>query len=331
MYCSGCGLRKLARAGDFMKVIIAVIGLSCFSTLACAEVSDDLKFCGSLKSAAERLACYDAAARIAVKSTPARPAARVVPLDSQAALPFKAAVLDPPPARNPFDGYYVGVGGGYAIATGRDGASLFGLFSQAFFASTSMHGANASVVAGRNIAVGWGIIGGEVSGRWSDEKFQDSQQARLDCCGLSFLGAPGLGTYSYRNDAGIHAAIRAGAVFDDLLVFGKVGVGATRVSEAFTLDERGIQRCIEFNFGGCVAYSAPGSLSRIQTASWLPSVLFGLGVEKNWGPFFGRLSADFEAFNHKSTSVSGAGISGSSGVDHMSWTTRGTALIGARF
>ena len=144
---------------------------------------------------------------------------------------------------------------------------------------------------------------------------------------------PAVGSYTYRNDAGVHAAIRGGAVFDNLLVFGKLGVGASHVSENFSINETGVQRCVAFDtFGNCVTFGGPtGTSARIQTASWLPSVLFGLGVEKNWGAFFARLSADFEAFNHKSTNVFGPGISGASGVDHMTWTTRGTALIGVRF
>jgi hypothetical protein len=63
-----------------------------------AEVSDDLRFCGSLKSGAERLACYDAAARIAARPAPARPVARTAApaMDAQAAIPAKAPIV---PAR----------------------------------------------------------------------------------------------------------------------------------------------------------------------------------------------------------------------------------------
>jgi hypothetical protein len=314
-----------------MKYIIAIGALAASALPAFAEVSEDLKFCGSLKSGAERLACYDAAARIATKPMQTRPTARAAPLDAQAAVPLKATALDPLPARNPFGGYYAAIGGGYGLATGRDFANVSGTVTQAFFNPTSTQGPNASIVAGRNIAIGWGVIGGEISGRWSGEKFQDRQQAGSFCC--SVVNMPGLSTYTYRNDAGIHASIRAGVALDDTFVFAKAGVGATRVSETFTIDERGVQRCLAFDFfGNCTSFGPPSSsFSHLHAVSWLPSVLFGLGVEKNWGAFFARLSADFEAFNHKSTSVFGAGISGGSGVDHITWTTRGTALIGVRF
>jgi hypothetical protein len=289
-----------------MKAIIAAIGLFCFSTLACAEVSDDLKFCGARKSAPERLACFEAVTRGASRPGPARPAARAVPLDVHAAVPVKAAALDPLPARNPFDGYYAAIGGGYGVATGRDFASVTNRITEAFFEPSTMSGASATIAAGRNIAIGWGLVGVELAGRWGGERYKDAHTGQLYfCCG----GPSGFGAYSYQSDAGVHASLRAGATFGDLLIFGKAGIGATHVAETFFVDG-----------------------ASLRADSWLPSVLLGLGIEKNWGPFFGRLSADFEAFNHQSTDVSGAGnFSGRSGVDHMTWTTRGTAMIGVRF
>jgi opacity protein-like surface antigen len=300
---------------------------------ATAEVSEDLKFCGERKSAPERLACFEAVTRGATKTAAPRPAARhTEPKDALASIPTKAPALEPLPARNPFDGYYAAIGGGYGLATGRDSATLSGPLTQAFFAPTSTDGPNASIVAGRNIAIGWGIIGAEISGRWAGEKYQETRQATaFSCCAV--ISMNGAADYRYHNDAGIHAAIRAGAMFDDLLIFGKAGVGATRVSESFTIDERGVQQCAIFFAGpNCPSFGPPSTtIARLPTASWLPSALFGLGMEKNWGPFFARVGADFEVFNLKATSVSGGGVSGFSGADHITWTTRGTALIGVRF
>jgi hypothetical protein len=307
---------------------LAVLASSCLP--ASAEVSEDLKFCGARKSAPERLACFEAVTRGASKSAPVRSVARAEPLDARGALPVKAAVPERLPARNPFDGYYAAIGGGYGVATGRDIANVSGLSTEAFFSSTSMHGPNARLIAGRNLAIGWGVIGFEFSGRWSGEKFEDTERA-LSPFG-AVLNMPGTGSYSYLNDVGLHASIRAGATFDDVMIFGKVGLGATRITETFTSNEIGVQRCVLFDFSGCASFSPPGSLMRIQASSWLPSALFGIGVEKNLGSFFGRIGVDFEAFDHKSTSATGNGIAGNSGViDHMTWTTRGTALIGVRF
>ena len=155
-----------------MKNIAAIVVLVSSYLPANAEVSDDLKFCGDLKSRAERLACYDAAARIAARPAPVRPVvARVAPLDAHASVPVKAAVLEPLPAKNPFDGYYVAAGGGYGIGTGRD-ASIAGNYTQGFLRDMSLAntgGASANFVAGRNIAVGWGVLGIEIDGRLGGE------------------------------------------------------------------------------------------------------------------------------------------------------------------
>jgi hypothetical protein len=320
-----------------MKLMAAIIALSCFSTLACADVSDDLKFCGARKSAPERLACFEAVTRGASRPGPARPVARAVPLDAHAAVPAKAAALDPLPVRNPFDGYYAAIGGGYGVGTRRDASAsgnyTFGAFRSNLSLPTT-EGASADFVVGRNIALGWGLIGIEIDGRFGGDRgssiipsFPDFPQAAVGTGTLS---------YKYRNDAAVHAGIRGGVVFDDLLVFAKAGVGASRIRESFTADERGLSLFI------CPALSpsnscffpgapAPG-LNGVQVVSWLPSAIFGVGIEKNWGPMFGRLGADFEAINHPTTSASAPGVSGSSSAaGQLTWTARGTALIGVRF
>jgi hypothetical protein len=306
-----------------MKVIIAVIGLSCVSTLACAEVSDDLKFCGSLKSGAERLACYDAAARIAVKSTPARAAARAVPLDAQAAVPFKATALDPLPAHNPFGGYYVGVGGGYGLIGGRTVFDGFGPFDSA-------NGGFVSAVAGRNIGFNWGIVGIEVDGRWLGET---AAMSRIINPG-TFDSGSGLSSYRYQNDAAAHAALRVGVTYGDSLIFAKAGLGATRITERFSTDRSGIYFCdpslIPIIYAGFCNPSGFGTLSAAKVTTWVPSAVFGLGLEQNWGPFFGRLGVDFEATNHRTTNVPQPSFFGST-VDQLTWAARGTALIGVRF
>src|SRR3954468_24789264 len=99
--------------GSMKHLVISVLAIGLTAAGAAnAEVSDDLKFCGSLKSGAERLACYDAAARIASKPAAARTVTRTAPADAQPAIATKAPVLEPLPARNPFDGYYAAIGGG---------------------------------------------------------------------------------------------------------------------------------------------------------------------------------------------------------------------------
>jgi hypothetical protein len=307
-----------------MKNIAALVVLVSSYLPANAEVSDDLKFCGDLKSRVERLACYDAAARIAGRAKPPAPArAATLAVDAQASPPAKAPTA--PPIRNPFDGYYAAIGGGYGVGSGRDGV-VAGPLDTAGVALTSTAGPNASAVLGRNVAFGWGIVGLELDARWMGEKATGT----ISPGPFPNFGIPVM-TYSYKNDAAVHAAIRVGATFDDLLVFAKAGLGATHVSESFTADERNVTQCLVFGLGGCVAFGPPSTLGTVQTSSWLPSAIFGVGVEKNWGPVFARLGADLEAFNHATSSAAAPGVRGSSASSQIMWTTRGTAMIGLRF
>lgn len=319
-----------------MKIIAAVIGLFFFSTLACADVSDDLKFCGARPSAPERLACFEAVTRGASKPSTMRPVARAVPSDAQAAMPVKATALDPLPARNPFDGYYAAIGGGYGIATRRDAfASGNYISGSGNLSLPTTEGASADFVVGRNIALGWGLVGIELDGRFGGDRGSSVTT------GFPSFPTPAVGTgtlgYKYRNDAAVHAAIRVGATFNDFMIFAKAGAGASRARETFTADERGISLIIcpnlsPFSFS-CFLPGAPApGINSAQTISWLPSAIFGVGVEKNWGPVYGRLGADFEATNHPTTNAFATGVSGgSSAAGQLTWTARGTALIGVRF
>jgi hypothetical protein len=315
----------------FSKIVSACALAVCamWNAAAKAEVSDDLKFCGGLKSGAERLACYDAAARIAARPVTVRPARAAPPaMDAQAALPGKAFAAPAAPVRNPFDGYYAAIGGGYGVGSGRDTFEIIGPITRAGGALTSVQGPNLSFVVGRNIAIGWGLVGIELDARWSNERATSA----TDSFGyFNNLVTPGRSSYTSNNDAGIHASLRLGATFDDLLLFAKAGVGATRIAETFTADERGAQYCIMFGINACDVLSPPGTLRSIKTASWVPSANFGVGVEKNWGSVYGRLSADLEAFNHSATSVNAGGLTGSSSSAQIMWTTRGTAMVGVRF
>jgi hypothetical protein len=317
-----------------MKRHLAISALTISTALigaANAEVSDDLKFCGSLKSGAERLACYDAAARIASRPAAARPVARATPLDAHAAAPTKAPAFALEPVRNPFDSYYVAIGGGYGVGTRRD-ASLSGNFTSGFPDAMSLPttaGASADFAVGRNLVFGWGMVGLELDGRFGGEG-GGSTAASLPF--LSATSGAAISSYKYRNDAGVHAAIRTGVVFDDLLIFGKAGLGASRIRENFTSDERGILVTVCPAPGPCFFNPTTPGLNSIVIASWLPSAIFGLGVEKNWGSVFGRFGADFEAANHPTTLVTTPGISGSSSsAGQLTWTARGTAMIGVRF
>jgi outer membrane immunogenic protein len=111
-----------------MKIRVAALAAAtavAWASAAQAAISEDLKFCASLRSGKERLACYDAAARIEstqasrpVRNTsPTSPAVSQTPLpvmDAQAAIVTKA----PPVAAANWQGFYIGANGGWAGATG---------------------------------------------------------------------------------------------------------------------------------------------------------------------------------------------------------------------
>lgn len=299
---------------------LAVLAGSCLP--AAAEVSEDLKFCGARKGASERLACFEAVTRGASNAAPTRPVARAAPSNAQAAVSVKAAVLEALPARNPFDGYYAAVGAGYGVITGR-GNNISNPFD-------SGQGASVNAVAGRNIGFNWGIVGIEADGRWLGEKASTST---IFNPGFFLASGSGVASYRYQNDLAAHVALRMGVTYGDSLVFAKAGVGAARVTETFVSDARGILFCdpaLFVIFGASCSPTRFGSLNSAKVTTWIPSAIFGLGVEQNWGPMFARLGVDFEATNHRSTSTSAPFFFNSS-IDQLTWATRGTAMLGVRF
>lgn len=325
-----------------MKQSLVLLALLVSASPSFAEVSSDLRFCGGLKSSAERLACYDAAARIAARP-PVRPPvvadrAERPALDAQASLPTKAPILQLP-MRSAFDGYYLAAGGGYGVGTGRE-ARVSGNYTTTFLGDLNFQntiGGSAHFAVGRNIVFDRGFVGFELAGRYGGEG-ESVSSSSFSFFSPTLIGS-GIDSYRYRNNAAVHAAIRTGIVFDDLMIFAKAGIGASRIAESFTADERGISLFICPNrspLGSCFLPGAPApGIASANTTSWLPSAILGVGVEKNWGQFFGRLGADFEVINNPRTLITDTDVSGSSetpgSAGQYSWTVRGTAMVGVRF
>jgi hypothetical protein len=193
----------------------------------------------------------------------------------------------------------------------------------------SAAGGMGNLLLGKNIAIGPGIVGIEVDARFGGTSGVGT--------GSQLVFSPGFGnvplSYRLHNDFGIHIATRAGLVFGDTLVFAKAGVGATHVRESFTYDQRqlvvSVRDPFTLQFTGTANAGLP--LVSATTASWLPSAIFGVGLESNWGQFFARLSADVEVANHAGSQATLAGNVAKSSADQLLWTTRGTALFGVRF
>jgi hypothetical protein len=85
--------------------------------------------------------------------------------------------------------------------------------------------------------------------------------------------------------------------------------------------------CTSAIAGGAGSYTA---------ARWLPSIIFGVGAEQNFGAFFARGSVEAETIVQDTFSVTQptAGpwtFSGSSSTPNTQWTARAIVMGGLRF
>lgn len=107
-----------------MRWILVAVGswfVIGFSSDVFAAPSADLVFCSKLSDKAERLACFDAAARIADRvsrdelnrSNPRRATANPSPAATNAYA--KSANIGPTSQRTAFDGFYAAVGGSWGL------------------------------------------------------------------------------------------------------------------------------------------------------------------------------------------------------------------------
>ncbi|CAN0006249.1 unnamed protein product, partial [Phaeothamnion confervicola] len=266
----------------FVFVCAAISSVS--ATIANAAPSTDLVFCSRLPERSERLACYDAAARIAEARTGATPTApRPVAVRGATASVTAAAVSAReahareivPTKPNPFQGYYAALGGSY----GRSGVRSWSLFPTnpsygggGVAGDIHPRGPSVTGVVGYNLAFGQWLAGFEIVARWGDEKGQG--QAFNNASASSTLN----GSYRYRNDLGGHVAARLGFTMEETLIFGKVGIGWTRIVETYSYNISPLTDSVS-----------------TTTTTWTPSVVFGLGIEHNFGRAFARLTAEIEA------------------------------------
>ena len=305
------------------KLALAALALVNLPIAAHAAVSDDLVFCSKLTSPKERIACYDAAARIAARGTPGEKAgavaiapARMITKD---AADHPAAYAAPPPERRPFHRAYVAAGGSYGIG---DLVNFF-VADPIFFGFSGQgapKGASFVGAGGFNLQTGHLVVGLELSGRYGSEKFDQSFTAFT----ARQFGVIGSSTATYRVnlDSSVHAAVRAGFAIDDTMIFAKAGAGVAHFNETSTsLVNASICTAAAIVAGQIVCTARVPITSAPPTArnAWLPSLLFGLGIEHNFGPVFGRLEAEAEVtkrYNDPTESF---------------WTARAMAAIGVRF
>jgi hypothetical protein len=134
---------------------------------------------------------------------------------------------------------------------------------------------------------------------------------------------------------------RAGVVANHTLIFGKVGLGVAHTKDSFLWTGSGMM-CTNNGALGCLA-SAPVPSDALMRASWNPSLLIGGGLERNFGMFFVRGSAELEAVRNiavfaqtganYSAAIVGTGTSAPVQPNNSDfyWTARVVGMVGVRF
>jgi opacity protein-like surface antigen len=161
--------------------------------------------------------------------------------------------------------------------------------------AASPEGWSGTAVAGFNTTFGRLLLGIELDGRWGTEK-----AVKTDAVDSAFT--PNIGrsiqTYEIESKGAAHLSARIGATIDNTLLYAKIGVGLTHISEQFTADDTGLFVCspVAFSFP-CTTNRIFGGKGTVVSENWLPSVIGGVGLEQNWSRFFVRLGAEAEAVN----------------------------------
>lgn len=294
-----------------------------------ADVSGDLVFCSKLSSPRERIACYDAAARIAANHThpaQATPRARAAVITRDVAdHPTPTSNFTLPPTSNPFQGAYVALGGSFGLSGPRTTnlSSLFNFMTEAAHAN----GWSGAGAAGYNITVGRFLFGIELDGRWGDERGSVSKTATQPTPNFFNLFGSDTLSYEIKSDAGVHLSARIGATFENTLIFAKFGLGATHIVETLSRDGRGLLQCVPGPFFTCIGVVSAGMPLVAQSHSkWLPSGLFGLGIEQNFGSFFIRGQGELEVAPLQRTGFAFGTVD-----SNLFWTVRATLALGMRF
>jgi len=206
----------------------------------------------------------------------------------------------------PFAGFYAAIGGSYGHTQSREFyfADIFKLTRGELTAS----GASAIGALGYNIQSGDLVIGVELAGRFGRESGTFSEFVP------SFV--PNTRTFAYNYDASVHGFLRAGLASGDTLVFARAGAGLTHYTETLQTTGGG--------FGPVL----------ISTDEWLPSLIFGLGIEQNFGRAFVRAGVDAEgvAQTRRLATTNAPSLNNPiTGGSEFFWTARAMAAAGVRF
>jgi hypothetical protein len=256
--------------------------------------------------------------------------------------------FEPPPiATNPFLGGYAAVGGAYGTGSPRSfsmASSFLGsTFGDAGLAGNGSPAGWSGVAAGGyNMTFGPALIGIELDGRWGDEKFAGNGAASNN----SGIGPAGgiLYRYNFSNEAGVHLSGRIGAVLGETLIFAKLGAGASKITDTFATNQTAAFRCsstqfvvppVGPGFTQCINPLAGGAATFTQTR-WVPSMILGVGAERNIGPLFVRGAVEAETLTQDTFTITqptapGWAFVGAASSPNTQWTVRASAMAGVRF
>lgn len=160
--------------------------------------------------------------------------------------------------------------------------------------SAGLAGLTAHVLAGWNFGGGQGWISGlEFRGRLGRE----GGTGRLG--GATLVAIPGVttytnsaaGTYRASLDGGLAVTGRWGYAFSGFMPFLKAGLGVAQLTEQVDFDATGSRSC---TLGPPVSCTTGGRVAS-RTSRWLPSAVFGAGIEVPIGRAFVRLDGEVEA------------------------------------
>jgi hypothetical protein len=299
-------------------VVLTIVAAAMVAGEARAEISADLKFCAGLKVSKERLACYDAAARLE-RSHP------VVVQEPVAIAQVSPVRTKPRPSR--FAGAYVGGFGGYDVAVNSPGT---GSSYVPFTSPDSMQGAFAGGLVGYNVVEGSLLFGVEARGRYSFGKAEDSAPSPFNSvrpfpihisscfgsgCGSGpfspdWEGQPIVAATKYtslfKRPYSADLSFRSGFVFNDWLLYGRGGAGIEKTTSVFISDDSKSRYCnspvykrtqvstdaFDTFVVGCGSTSG-GLITTTQVYDGFAPVLsVGVGIERNFDAFFLRAEAE---------------------------------------
>jgi hypothetical protein len=315
-----------------MRTLIAFAAVAFIAApiSAAADVSADLVFCSKRTDKGERIACYDAAARVAARPQRAVPRPRDdTPMVSPTAAMAYVTKAPPAPELSSFDGFYTAFGGAYGWSTARP-SLVTGAPSIFLSDSLILSGPSGIGAFGYNQTFGRLLIGIELDGRWGSEKASSFSMGNVG------FNPSGPVSVTSTNDAGIHLAGRVGGFIGETLIYGKIGAGLSRFNDHYFGNSTGLSST--FCTATCdVLRTINGAVLSGSTETWLPSFVLGAGIERNWDRFFVRLGTEAEMVAAHSIAVNvtgptGATIGGQSGnLNTAFWTVRAIAMAGIRF